>query len=79
MITKEMSELIDSEVENASHDFDKIKQDGCEHDRENVLKIDVDKILGLAPGFEFNQNTVDEIKDEVESLEEFEVKELFEE
>ena len=64
IITKEMSKLIDNEVESTSHDFDKIKQDGCEHDREKVLKIDVDKILGLTPGFEFKQNTVDEIKDE---------------
>ena len=42
-----MSELIDREVENASHDFDKIKQDGCEHGKEKVLTIDVDKIFGL--------------------------------
>ena len=78
-ITQEMSELIDNEVENASHDFDKIKQDGCEHDREKVLNIDVDKILGLVPDFEINQNTVDEIKDEIESVEEFEVQDLFKE
>ena len=63
----------------ASHDFDKTKQDGCEHDREKVLKIDVDKILGLTPGFEFKQNTVDEIKDEIESVEEFEGQDFFKE
>ena len=79
IITKEMSKLIDNEVESTSHDFDKIKQDGCEHDREKVLNIDVDKILGLVPDFELNRNIVDEIKDEVESVEEFEVKDLFKE
>jgi len=46
-ITKKMSELIDGQIENASHDFDKIKQVGCEHGKEKVLNIDVDKILGL--------------------------------
>ena len=46
-ITKKMKELIDSQIENASHDFDKIKQAGCEHGKEKVLNIDVDKILGL--------------------------------
>jgi len=46
-ITKKMSELIDSQIDNASHDFDKIKQVGCEHGKEKVLNIDVDKILGL--------------------------------
>ena len=46
-ITKQMSELIDRQVENASHDFDKIKQDGCAHGKEKVLTIDVDKIFGL--------------------------------
>ena len=39
--------MIDSQIENASHDFDKIKQAGCEHGKEKVLNIDVDKILGL--------------------------------
>ena len=46
-ITKKMKELIDSQIENASHDFDIIKQEGCEHGKEKVLNIDVDKILGL--------------------------------
>jgi len=46
-ITKRMKELIDIQVDNASHDFDKIKQEGCEYDKEKVLNIDVDKILGL--------------------------------
>ena len=42
-----MSNLIDGQVDNASHDFDKIKQDGCEHGKEKKLNIDVDRILGL--------------------------------
>ena len=46
-ITKKMSKLIDGQIENASHDFDKIKQAECEHGKEKVLNIDVDKILGL--------------------------------
>ena len=46
-ITKEMSELIDNEVENASHDFEQIEQAACEHGKEKALNIDVDKLLGL--------------------------------
>ena len=46
-ITKKMKDMIDSQIENASHDFDKIKQAGCEHGKEKVLNIDFDKILGL--------------------------------
>ena len=45
--TKRMRELIDGQVEDASHDFDKIKQVGCDYNKEKVLNIDVDKILGL--------------------------------
>jgi len=80
-ITKKMSELIDGQIENASHDFDKIKQVGCEHGKEKVLNIDVDKILGLkgdsglrdavesvASEFEFNQKTVEEIKEEAKDI-----------
>ena len=46
-ITKKMKELIDSQIENASHDFDKIEQAECKHGKEKALNIDVDKILGL--------------------------------
>ena len=46
-VTDRMSELLDGEIDDASHDFDKIKQEGCEYDKEKVLNIDVDKILGL--------------------------------
>ena len=47
---------MDSQVDNASHDFDKIKQEGCEHGKDTVLNIDVDKILGLKgdSGVRFN-------------------------
>ena len=46
-ITKRMRDLVDSQVEDASHDFDKIKQEGCDYNKDKVLNIDVDKILGL--------------------------------
>ena len=46
-ITERMSNMLDSEIEEASHDFDKIKQGGCDYNKEKVLNIDVDKILGL--------------------------------
>merc|ERR1712236_25956 len=80
-ITERMRKLIDSQVENASHDFDKIKQEGCEYNKERVLNIDVDKILGLkgdsglrdaiesvASEFEFNQKSVEEIKEEAKNI-----------
>merc|ERR1712096_556328 len=46
-ITERLKGLLDTQIENASHDFDKIKQEGCDYDKEKVLNIDVDKILGL--------------------------------
>merc|ERR1712117_109847 len=80
-VTKKMKELIDSQIENASHDFDIIKQEGCEHGKEKVLNIDVDKILGLkgdsglrdaiesvASEFEFNQKSVNDIKEEAKDI-----------
>merc|ERR1712102_12353 len=80
-ITRKMKELVDSQVDNASHDFDKIKQEGCEHGKDTVLNIDVDKILGLkgdsglrdavesvASEFEFNQKSVEDIKQEAVDL-----------
>eukprot|EP00092_Neocalanus_flemingeri_P044669 GFUD01049622.1.p1 GENE.GFUD01049622.1~~GFUD01049622.1.p1 ORF type:complete len:126 (+),score=56.82 GFUD01049622.1:27-380(+) len=79
-ITKKMIKLIDSQIENVSHDFDKIKQAGCEHGKEKALNIDVDKILGLkgdaglreavesvSSEFEFNQKTLEEIKEEAKN------------
>merc|ERR1712013_197286 len=80
-VTKKMKELIDSQIENASHDFDIIKQEACEHGKEKVLNIDVDKILGLkgdsglrdaiesvASEFEFNQKSVEDIKEEAKDI-----------
>jgi len=46
-ITEKMKRLIDEQIDNASHDFDKIKQDECDYGKEKKLNIDVDKILGL--------------------------------
>jgi len=105
-ITNKMKKLLDSQIENASHDFDKIKQEDCEHDKEKSLNIDVDKILGfnkyagvsaesedygesygdyepdaevltnkqlkeavasVASEYEFNQKTLDEIKEEAKN------------
>jgi hypothetical protein len=39
-ITKNMKEHIDSQIENASHDFDKIEQAECKHGKEKALNID---------------------------------------
>jgi len=74
-LTDSMSQLLDGEIEDASHDFDKIKQEGCEYDKEKVLNIDVDKILGLkgnsevrdavneaASELEFDKKTIEEIR-----------------
>merc|ERR1712109_439936 len=76
-ITERMSQLLDGEIDDASHDFDKIKQEGCEYDKEKVLNIDVDKILGLkgdselrdvvnesASELEFDKKTIEEIREE---------------
>jgi len=46
-ITDRMKKVIDDQIDNASHDFDKIKQDECDYGKEKALNIDVDKILGL--------------------------------
>merc|ERR1712215_351456 len=80
-ITNKMKELLDAQIENASHDFDKIEQAECDHDKEKVLNIDVDKILGLKGDglmrdavesvmteFEFNQKTVEDIKEEAKDI-----------
>merc|ERR1719244_2123103 len=64
-ITERMRKLIDSQIENASHDFDKIKQEGCEYNKERVLNIDVDKILGLKGDSEL-RDVVNESASELE-------------
>jgi len=79
-ITKRMRDLVDSQVEDASHDFDKIKQEGCDYNKERVLNIDVDKILGLkgdsslreavesvASEFEFSKKSLKDIQDEAKN------------
>merc|ERR1712055_33579 len=81
VITNKMRKLLDNQVDDASHDFDKIKHEGCDYDKEKVLNIDVDKILGLkgdsglreavesvASEFEFNQKSVDDIKEEARDI-----------
>merc|ERR1712223_799603 len=80
-ITERMSQLLNGQIEDASHDFDKIKQEGCEYDKEKVLNIDVDKILGLkgdselrdvvnesASELEFDKKTIEEIREEAGEL-----------
>lgn len=45
-ITDLLKQKLDEDLgEDASHDFDKIKQKDCTHGDQKVLKIDVDKIL----------------------------------
>jgi len=76
-ITERMSTLLDEQIDDASHDFDKIKQEGCEYEKEKVINIDVDKILGLKGNsevrdivdetvseFEFEQRPIGEVKEE---------------
>merc|ERR1712045_183787 len=80
-LTEKMSSLLDAQIDDASHDFDKIKQEGCEYDKEKVLNIDVDKILGLkgssevrdavneaASELEFDKKTIEEIREEAVDL-----------
>merc|ERR1712029_1103840 len=76
-LTEKMSTLLDEQIDDASHDFDKIKQEGCEYEKEKVINIDVDKILGLKGNsevrdivdetvseFEFEQRPIGEVKEE---------------
>ena len=41
-----MKELLDSQIDDASHDFDKISHTSCSYDTATGLNIDVDKIIG---------------------------------
>ena len=52
-------------MNDASHDFDKIKQEGCDYDKEKVLNIDVDKILGLKGNSDVREE-VDSVASEFE-------------
>merc|ERR1712077_190142 len=80
-LTEKMSSPLDAQIEEASHDFDRIKQEGCEYNKEKVLNIDVDKILGLkgdselrdvvnesASELEFDKKTIEEIREEAVEL-----------
>jgi len=80
-ITNKMRKLLDNQVDDASHDFDKIKQEGCDYDKEKVLNIDVDKILGLkgdsglrkavesvASEFEFSKKTLNDFQEEAKDI-----------
>ena len=57
-------------VNDASHDFDKIKQEGCDYDKEKVLNIDVDKILGLKGNSDVREE-VDSVASEFEFTKEY--------
>jgi len=41
-----MRSLLNSQIEDASHDFDEIKHDNCDYGDDTGFNIDVDKILG---------------------------------
>merc|ERR1712228_573252 len=45
-----LTELLDSQVPDSSHDFDPIKQEGCEHGREKAWTIDPEKVIGGGVG-----------------------------
>ena len=60
-ITERMSTLLDEEIDDASSDFDKIKQEGCEYGKERV-NIDVDRILGLKGSSEVQYQNPEQCK-----------------
>jgi len=84
-ITESMKKLLDDDVkgdEEASHDFDKIKQANCNYDKEIPITIDVDKLLGLGKGnselrdavesvaseFEFSKAPLTEVREEAKKV-----------
>merc|ERR1712179_366183 len=77
-ITSKLTELLDSQVTDSSHDFDPIKQEGCEHGREKAWTIDPEKVIGGGVGSsvreavdqianEFEFKTADQVKAEAEA------------
>merc|ERR1712012_1367590 len=71
-------ELLDSQVPDSSHDFDPIKQEGCEHGREKAWTIDPEKVIGGGVGSsvreavdqianEFEFKTAEQVKEEAEA------------
>merc|ERR1712227_980365 len=69
-ITDRLVTLLDSQLEGASSDFNKIKQDGCNYNSTNGITIDIDQILGIASGFLPSTTTPDDrdVDDDVEPL-----------
>ena len=41
-----MKNLLNSQVEDGSHDFDRIPHSGCDYNTNTGLNIDVDKVIG---------------------------------
>merc|ERR1712150_124635 len=77
-ITTKLTELLDSQVPDSSHDFDPIKQEGCEHGREKAWTIDPEKVIGGGVGSsvreavdqianEFEFKTAEQVKEEAEA------------
>merc|ERR1712013_85541 len=77
-ITDKLIELLDSQVPDSSHDFDPIKQEGCEHGREKAWTIDPEKVIGGGVGSsvreavdqianEFEFKTAEQVKEEAEA------------
>merc|ERR1711882_17426 len=77
-ITRKLIELLDSQVPDSSHDFDPIKQEGCEHGREKAWTIDPEKVIGGGVGSsvreavdqianEFEFKTAEQVKEEAEA------------
>merc|ERR1712007_91508 len=64
-ITSKLTELLDSQVPDSSHDFDPIKQEGCEHGREKAWTIDPEKVIGGGVGSSVRE-AVDQIANEFE-------------
>merc|ERR1712177_50423 len=76
--TDYLIELLDSQVPDSSHDFDPIKQEGCEHGREKAWTIDPEKVIGGGVGSsvreavdqianEFEFKTAEQVKEEAEA------------
>merc|ERR1712211_171206 len=77
-ITDKLIELLDSQVPDSSHDFDPIKQEGCEHGRGKAWTIDPEKVIGGGVGSsvreavdqianEFEFKTAEQVKEEAEA------------
>merc|ERR1712098_96582 len=74
-ITNRLKKQVDEQLNNSAHDFDPIKQTGCEHDREKTWVIDPSKILGGAAGGSSVRAVVDAISNEFDFKSEQQIKE----